>query len=807
MRKTRRRVQDLTAPAPAAPPRARRSAPFALLALLAACGPDPADYAPVERLTELLPVAEVEQEPRRLDLGTAAARPHLVRGWSVDEAGGGATFVWSDGPESEVRFFLAEPRDLEIRLACEPYAFPGAPEQAVTLAVNGEEVERVALPPGLREHAVRLPGGSLRAGENGLLLRYAWTRSPREATGGESDDERRLGMRCEALELGTGAAAREVRATRSELVIPAGARVSFYRRLPARSALVIERMTAHEAPGAALSVEVREAAGSPRTFRVRPGNRAVVVPLTDRPGLVQVTLAAPSADPARSGPRSALVLRHPSIGVPREDAASERAAAAASTAEPPTPAEPEAAPPAAETAAAASLASAPAAPEPAAVRAAMASDARPAAVRRRPNVLVYLIDTLRRDGLGCYGHPGPVSPHIDAFAARGILFERAVAQSSWTRPAVASIITGLWPRRHGVNRMEDALSAEVTTLAELLRSAGYRTHGVIANSSVARAFGFDQGFDGYGKPPNRQWWSTAVTEAALDWLDRDPGEEPFFLYLHTVDPHAPYAPPADVRARFAPAVPADGRGGLAWLKRLGRGEIPVTPELRADLRALYDAEVAANDASFGDVLAGLDRRGLLEDTAIVLLSDHGEEFFEHGGWDHGKTLYTEVLEVPLILRFPGLPEGRRVTRLVQHVDLLPTLLGYLGLPVPSGLDGEDLLPILAAPGEPREPGDWGEDAVFSYLDSGGIRAAAVTSGPWRYIDSRAPRAGGELYDRAGDPDESHEVLGEHPVEGGYLRTLLRERELAPDEAVAAVPAVMDDELRRELQALGYLGGP
>jgi len=800
--------------------RAPPLAPGALLAIFAACAPpaDPAAYAPVERLTELLPVAEVEREPGRLDLGTESARPHLVRGWSGDEEGGGATFVWSEGPESEVRFSLAAPRDLELRLVCEPFTFPGAPEQAITLAVNGEEVGRLPLPRGAGEHSARLPAGSLRAGENRLLLRYAWSRSPRETSGGASADERRLAVRCDALDLGTGTAAREVRATRSELVVPAGARVSYYRRVPARSALVLERVTAHEAPGAELVVEVREAGGETRTVRVRPRGRAAVVPLTEGPGLVQVSLSVP-ADPRRSGPRSALVLRRPTIGVPRPAAAV--AAAAATDAEgveekAATPAAGAAAAPAADRAQevgvpvrpAAGVALAGTVPPRAAPAVDAGPDAVPAAAPRRPNVLVYLIDTLRRDGLGCYGHPDPVSPHIDALAERGIVFEHAVAQSPWTRPSVASIFTGLWPRRHGVNRIGDALPVEVATLAELLGAAGYRTHGVIANSSVARAFGFDQGFDGYGKPPGGKWWSTDVTEAALAWLDRETGEGPFFLYLHTVDPHAPYAPPADIRARFASTVPDDGRGGLSWLKRLGRGEIPVTPALLADLRALYDAEVAANDASFGELVAGLGRRGLVDDTAIVVLSDHGEEFFEHGGWDHGKTLYTEVLEVPWIARFPGLPEGLRVDDLVQHVDLLPTLLAYLGLPVPAGLDGRDLLPLLAAADGTREADDPAEAdaaAVFSYLDSGTIRAAAVTSGRWRYIDSRTPQAGAELYDRRRDPEERRDVLGVHPVEGGYLGTLLRARELTPGPIVPAVQAVIDEELRDELRALGYLG--
>lgn len=448
------------------------------------------------------------------------------------------------------------------------------------------------------------------------------------------------------------------------------------------------------------------------------------------------------------------------------------------------------------------------APEPAAQAPGGADRAAPAAAGRRPNVLVYLIDTLRADRLGCYGHSRPVSPHIDALASQATLFTNAVAQSSWTRPAVASIFTGVWPRRHGVNRLEDALAPAAATMAELLRAAGYRTHGVIANSSVARAFGFDQGFDGYVKRPGGKWWSGAVTRAALEWLDGDRGEAPFFLYLHTVDPHTPYDPPAALRERFAPAVPHDGTGRRRWLDRLTAGEIEVTPALVENLLALYDAEVAGNDASFGALVAGLEERGLWDDTVVIVLSDHGEEFHEHGGWDHGKTLYNEVLEVPLIVRLPGLPEGRRVEALAQHVDLLPTLLAYLDLPVPEGLDGRSLLPLLtgAAGGGSVRDGDGpaGAVAAFSYLDSGGIQAAAATTERWRYVERRAPQARAELFDRRADPRELHDLLAARPAEARLLRAQLRARERAPGAALAPAEAVLDAELRRELRALGYL---
>jgi arylsulfatase A-like enzyme len=331
---------------------------------------------------------------------------------------------------------------------------------------------------------------------------------------------------------------------------------------------------------------------------------------------------------------------------------------------------------------------------------------------------------------------------------------------------------------------------------------------------VARAFGFGQGFDDFVRLPRRRERSAFVTAEALAWLDarRWRGEAaPFFLYLHTADPHAGYEPPPEFRARFAAHVPRDGTGTRYWLRRVDAGEIPVTAALLDHVGALYDAEVAANDASFGALVAGLRRRGLWDDTAVVVVSDHGEEFHEHGGWDHGKTLHTEVLDVPLLARFPGLPRGRRVGALAQHIDVLPTLLAYLGLPLPRQVEGRNLLPLLAAApgpagadGKAADAADAEETAAFSYLDLDGRRGAAVTSAGWRYLDLRAPAPARALYDRAADPAERASRLADRPVRAGYLRARLRARELARRGALGPEPAVIDEELRRDLRALGYL---
>jgi arylsulfatase A-like enzyme len=225
------------------------------------------------------------------------------------------------------------------------------------------------------------------------------------------------------------------------------------------------------------------------------------------------------------------------------------------------------------------------------------------------------------------------------------------------------------------------------------------------------------------------------------------------------------------------------------------------------LSALYDAEVAANDRAFGALLDALTARGLDGDTVVVFVSDHGEEFHEHGGWEHAETLYTEVIDVPLVIRFPrragGPPPGRRVTAPVQHADLMPTLLAALAQPVPPGLEGRDLTAWMAAGSEPDEA------PLVSHVDRLGVTGAAVTAGPWRCIDklSRpgASTATRQLYHRFDDPAEQHDLAARRPVVLGWCAQLLRAH-AAATAGRALSPGVedLDPELRDRLRALGYL---
>ncbi len=716
--------------------------PFLLLlcfTALAGCGGDGSSaepLAPFHDLTEGLELAEIDHEPGIVDLGTPEARPLLREGWSRDEG----AFVWSDGPESELDFFLAVPRDVPLTLRGEPYRFDGAPPQEVGLILNGESFEKITVDG--KDQRVVLPERHLRAGTNQLVLRYAWTRSPQQ-------DPRRLAVAWDLLRFETGVDAQaRVRAAGGQLVLPFGWRVTSYLRVPKGAALILEDLRLRDDREGGLRVTLRPEGGEEREIaRLDPGH-AETVELEDE-GLVRLSLAAIPEEPGRPA-GSGLVLKRPAIAAPRV-----------------------------------AKADSPAAPGP-------VPEGRPL------NVVLYLVDTLRADRLGCYGYGKPVSPRIDAFAREATLFRHAVAQSPWTRPSMATILTGLLPRTHGVHRKRHALSSEAVTLAEALKQQGYETAGFVTNGNVARSFGFGQGFDTYELLPRKRSAAMDVHARAAAWLE-DEKDAPFFLYLHTVEPHAPYDPPETFRRRFAPQVQDEALTRMNLLKRLQERKVPATPELRRDLLALYDAEVAANDAAFGELIDLLVRKGLWEDTLIVFVSDHGEEFLDHGGWEHGKTLHTEMLDVPLIVRIPGIGKGKVLERQAQHADLVPTILSAVGLPIPAAVEGRSLLPWMNG-----APGDGAEEVAFSWLDEYGLQMASATTPEWRLIEKRAPVSGRSLYDRRSDPGEKSDLGGERPVRAGYLGTRLKGAETKKQGALRAGEGAVDAELRQQLRALGYV---
>ena len=426
-----------------------------------------------------------------------------------------------------------------------------------------------------------------------------------------------------------------------------------------------------------------------------------------------------------------------------------------------------------------------------------------------PNVVIYLVDTLRADRLGCYGYDRPTTPRLDEFARESMLFQNVEAQSSWTKPAVASIFTGCHPVVHGANDWPDRLSDEHRTLAELLAMAGYETAAFVSSAVVVREFGFDRGFQTFEQVRKETIEPSGTTSSwverqALDWLDRRserPDAKPFLLYLHTLDPHAPYAPEERLRSLFAPEVTDTSIGTVDAINRLAA----TPPPGRArELSDLYDAEIRGNDESFGRLMAALEDAGRLDDTVVVFLSDHGEGFFEHGRLQHGNSLHAELVRVPLLIRFPdGRGAGLRVPEIAQQIDVLPTLLHFLELDVPAAIQGASLLPLLE-----RSKPEWNR-AALAHLEFEGRTWRSLRQADHRLL-LRRRTAGAELerqlFDVAADPLEQRDLFATEPRLASRLESRFETAFAALTVAPPGVPARLDEEALRELRALGYLNG-
>jgi arylsulfatase A-like enzyme len=444
---------------------------------------------------------------------------------------------------------------------------------------------------------------------------------------------------------------------------------------------------------------------------------------------------------------------------------------------------------------------------------------RSAPLAQRPPVIVYLIDTLRADKLGTYGNERGLTPHIDAFAATATVFDQAIAQAPWTKPSVASIFTGLFARVHRIMTMQGALPDSAVTLAELFLAHGYATGAVVTNGLVDADFGFDQGFEHFvrekghapdvegitGYRADKPAIDSDIAQAAVwPWLDGlEPGV-PFLLYLHVLDPHAPHFPPEPFKQRFVPELDRFDLGSMESVRRMDeayRQGQAVDAREQAQFETLYDAEIAHNDYQFGLFLDELRARGIYDEALIVLVSDHGEEFWEHGQRGHGKTLHEELLRVPLIVKAPHQTEGRHIRSLAQHVDLMPTLADYANVAVPAGGHGSSLRPLIERGDAARE----GRPARIGV--SAGTLGTAIRQGSWKLVKRSNPRHPLALYDLAADPGETRNLAHDHPIRVRYLLEEVARIEARTSSQLASdepEEREISEEKAAELRALGYI---
>lgn len=420
------------------------------------------------------------------------------------------------------------------------------------------------------------------------------------------------------------------------------------------------------------------------------------------------------------------------------------------------------------------------------------------------NLLLIVVDTLRADRLGAYGNERPVSPEIDALAASGVRFERAYASAPWTQPSVASILTGLVPATHGADRLLRVLPGSAHTLAERLQEAGYGTGAVVSHYLIGPRFGFDQGFETFvhGTALGEGRFSTpGVTERGGELLGRFAREgRPFFLLLHYFDPHYSYERHPDVG--FASSEGVGRLRGDESVEALRGLDPPPEAEEARFVRDLYDEEIRFTDAGIGRLLRSLSRLGLDDSTVVVLVSDHGEEFWERGWLGHTRTLHDELVRVPLIIRSPG-AEPRAVADPVALVALAPTLLDLLGVPG-TGFQARSFAPrVRRGSGAPPES-IYLETEYFRHGErlAGAERKHAVVEGHLKLVEDRVTGARA-LYDLDADPDELHPLSAANPALEERLRNLA---DGYASERLDGAPSPIEPspEERRMLEALGYV---
>jgi arylsulfatase len=443
-----------------------------------------------------------------------------------------------------------------------------------------------------------------------------------------------------------------------------------------------------------------------------------------------------------------------------------------------------------------------------------------------PNIVLIVADTLRADRIGAAGNPRGITPFIDSLAAHGTVFHNAYAPSSWTNPSVASLLTSRFQSQHGIVTFTSVLADTELTLPEVLKTRGYATGFFCANGLISRRMGFAQGYDMYKSilvkstdTPRHLWVperATRINGDALTWIDsvrKTAPAAPLFVYTHYMEPHNPYAPRPEALAQIADGKPAPDvprANGAAFFGHT----IDMPPDMLSNLIDVYDAEVLSLDMALRTYFDELRARGVLDNAVIVITADHGEEFKEHGLIGHDKTLFEEVVRVPLIVVMPGQTERKDVQTVVSLVDIAPTLVQLAGAPLPAAFEGLSLVGRLVRDPNRRLP--WGgvseEGApgfAFTELIKNQERDLkrfrphehAVVVGSHKLIVGKNDER--EFYDLKADPGEKNPEGLNEADRTALLAIYDKTRTRAAERAAPRSVQELDAETKERMRALGY----
>ncbi len=703
----------------------------------------------VELLESRIAVAQKRWDGILLEFGSPGAMPRLESGWSYGEtAEDGNTFRWAVAEEASFRFDSAREGRFLAWLECEPFEFDGSPSQFIQLAVNGEELAPIGLRPGRGRYPADI---DLRAGENEVTIRFRYAGEPT----GSAADRRRLAVAFYRFELPFDAAqAPSERGAfarvagddgKAGIMLPAGGGISIYAELEEEPARLRVRVGASSpellaARGTRLLVEVRERSGTilSQVLEAREPRGEVLdweAGIESAATPIEIRLVAEGHS----------VLVRPELVVPKRHASPE-----------------------------------------------------PRARFPRRNLVVVFLDGANALRMGLYGYSKETTPSIDVLGAKSIVFETAVSQAVYTIASIGSVLTSHYPERHQSVTFADRLRQDAITFPGLLTEAGYRTAGFSGNAVVSKAYGLDRGYEEFFQVREREDYTgrgDSVLRAFVEWLD-DAADERFLAYLHFREPHFPYDPPPPFDTAFGeselyPEGITDWRNQIEVLNdKAAAGERPPT-EVLDRIRGLYDGNMAYVDSLVGKLLGELERRGLSDDTIVVLTADHGEALFEHDYIGHNTQLYEESIRVPLMIHIPA-TKARSVEGVVELVDLAPTILELAGVAF-DDMDGQSLLR--------PEPGR----IAFSRTVWDKPRYSARGERYKLIWNSRTDRR--EIYDLERDPGETRNILEEEPFMSGLFEqrmfAWLAEQERLRASTPPPESAVVTEEQREFIEDLGY----
>lgn len=693
--------------------------------------------------------------------GAGVDEAALREGFSVPEADQGRPYVWALGPRARVRFPLEEPAAVVLEARVRPFVHPGAPPQLVELGLNGTALTRFAVPPGGARHEVALPPGALRVGWNEIELRPAWSARPVDVIPG-SADPRPLGFAVEELRLVRAgppieAVTIEVDGVARDALAQSGdGAARWILRAPAGTRLELGWLAPREGDRP-VSVRIRaETEAGVETLWSgaiasdgRAGARSLELPAGD--GALRLYAEIEGLAPGSRWIWTSLALHRPGASPPAEEAAPSRAGL---------------------------------------------------------NVVLVILDAAQRARFGVYGNERGTTPSIDALAREGLVFDDAVTTAPYTLAATASLFTGRTPPRHGVIEKRHRLGPDARTLAEAFRDAGYATAAFSANIFVTRRYGMDRGFDTFEELFRRPGLAPIVPAAAFDgpvheWLraaagPARAGERPFFLYLHYIQPHEPYdVGPPDAYTGLDPAYRGPVDGKVETIYRILDGSLQLDDADRRQLARLYEGNLRYADAAVGRLVDELRALDLLENTLLLVTSDHGEALGERGLYGHNSSVDETMTAIPLVVRLPegmAAPRGRRLATPVSTVDLAPLALETAGLTVPPGVEGRNPLRTLAA-----EPGP----ARIRYARTAGARPdVAIWLGATKCVlpaDGRAGRVGPTMVVDAASADAPAS-----PLAIDLCHAARRAFEADTAEPPSLDGAGLTAQEREVLKALGYV---